>query len=190
MLRNHKYIHAIYWIIRIFYASMLLTGLGIFPRALGNTFAQNVLWQNVLPWGCFGYGVRSTWKESNRLSHSYANIKILDRIDEYLILAPGRDYCYRRPLMTYPPPFHLCCQHNHHRRALLPRHLPEVGASVGQRALARYVAVYQTGSRNLHLFRMRERERERTDEVMLDHDPHTHFLSSWNTCFVCVVSTQ
>lgn len=61
--------------------------------------------------------------------------------------------------MTYPSSFHLCCQHNHHRGALLPRHLPEVRASVGQRALARYVAVYQTGSRNLHLYRKGARNR-------------------------------
>lgn len=61
--------------------------------------------------------------------------------------------------MTYPSSFHLGCQHDHHRGALLPRHLPEVGASVGQRALARYVAVDQTGSRDLHLCRGRETNR-------------------------------
>lgn len=65
----------------------------------------------------------------------------------------------RSSTTTYPSSFHLGCQHDHHRGALLPRHLPEVGASVGQRALARYVAVYQTGSRDLHLCRGRETNR-------------------------------
>lgn len=91
--------------------------------------------------------------------------------------------------MTYPSPFHLCCQHDHHRGALLPRHLPEVGASVGQRALARYVAVYQTGSRNLHLRRDGKRQ---TDAEMLGHGPRRlsfSFKAGWKARFVRAVST-
>lgn len=53
--------------------------------------------------------------------------------------------------VTYPAPLHLSGQHDHHRGALLPGHPPEVRAGVGQWALARYVAVYQAGRRNLHL---------------------------------------
>lgn len=56
-----------------------------------------------------------------------------------------------RTQATYPSSLHLRGQHDHHGGSLFPRHLPEVGASVGQRALARYVAVDQAGGRNLHL---------------------------------------
>jgi hypothetical protein len=52
---------------------------------------------------------------------------------------------------TYPSPLHLSGEHDHHGGALLPGHLPEVWASVGQRALARNVPVDQARRRDLHL---------------------------------------
>ena len=53
--------------------------------------------------------------------------------------------------VTYPSSLHLGSEHDHHRGALLPGHLPEVCAGVGQRALAGDVAVNQAGGRDLHL---------------------------------------
>ena len=52
---------------------------------------------------------------------------------------------------AYPASLHLGGQHDHHGGALLPAHLPEVRAGVGQRALARDVAVDQAGGGDLHL---------------------------------------
>lgn len=74
---------------------------------------------------------------------------------------------------TYPSSFDLRRQHDHHGRALFPRHLPEVGASVGQWALARYVAVNQAGGRNLHL-----RDARHTQQRATLCDATLHFFQS------------
>lgn len=58
---------------------------------------------------------------------------------------------FQLKLLTYPSPLDLRCEHNHHRGTLLPGHLPEVRAGVGQRTLASYVSVYETAGGNLHL---------------------------------------
>lgn len=52
---------------------------------------------------------------------------------------------------TYTSSFNLSSKHDYHRGALLPCHLPEIWARVGQRPLAGDIAVYETGRRDFHL---------------------------------------
>ncbi len=52
---------------------------------------------------------------------------------------------------TYTSSLDLSSKHDYQRGALLPRHLPEIRARIGQRPLAGDIAVYETGGRNFHL---------------------------------------